>query len=105
LNKLDWTPFALSRLNEIHDYILFKEKSIEIADTLIFSIFDRTEQLKNFPESGQKELLLKEKGLDSRYLVEASYKIIYEFHPSIQSVIVTDVFHTSQYPLKIQRSS
>ena len=102
---LDWTPFALSCLDEIHDYITFKEKRPDPANKIINTIFDRVEQLKTFPESGQVEPLLKEISQDSRYLVEASYKIIYEYHPVHASVIITDVFHTSQYPVKIQRSS
>jgi len=47
---------------------------------------------------------LKEIGQDSRFLVEASYKIIYEYHPGHRAIIVTDVFHTSQNPNKIGRS-
>jgi len=103
--RLDWTPFALSCLDEIHDYIIFKEKSTELANKLVNRIFDRVDQLKDFPESGQQEPLLKESGYNGRYLVEASYKIIYEYHPLHKTVIIIDVFHTSQYPVKIRRSS
>ena len=101
---LDWTPFALSCLNEIHDHITYKEKGSDQANKLVDKIFDRVEQLKSFPESGQKEPLLIEIGQESRYLVEASYKIIYEYHPVHSLVIITDVFQTSQYPVKIKRS-
>ncbi len=103
--SLNWTPFALGCLDEIHAYITYKEKSPEQANKLIARVFDRVEQLKNFPDSGQKEPLLTDVGQDSRYLVEASYKIIYEYHPIHRLIIVTDIFHTSQYPVKIKRSS
>lgn len=101
--SLEWTPFALGCLDEIHDYITYQEKSIQPANILINRIFDRVEQPTEFPESGQKEPLLKE--LDSRYLVEGSYKIIYEYHQKSRLVVITDVFHTKQYPAKIKRTS
>jgi len=104
-NEIKWTPFALQSLNEIFDFIVFKERSTSIAQKLVTKIFERTDQLCEFPELGQLEPLLVEIGQDSRYLVEASYKIIYEYHPVKKMVIITDVFHTSQNPLKIERSS
>ncbi len=101
---IQWTPFALSCLDEIHDYISLKEKSTKPANKLIGSIFKKVDQLKKFPESGHPEPLLNAIGQDSRYLIKASYKIIYEFHSDQSVVIVTDVFHTSQNPDKIERA-
>jgi len=101
---IEWTPFALSCLDDIYEYIVFREKSADSAIKLVNRIFDKVEQLKSFPESGQSEPLL-EIGQDSRYLVEASYKIIYEYHLVHKMVIVTDVFHTRQYPGKVKRTS
>ena len=100
-----WTPFALGCLDDIYDYIVFKEKSTGPAFQLVDSIFKKVEQLKAFPESGQSEILLGEIGQDSRYLIVASYKIIYEYHPIYNLIVVTDLFHTSQNPDKIKRSS
>lgn len=102
--EIDWTPFALGCLDEIYDFVAFDRHSPDIALKLIEKIFDRTEQLKNFPESGPPEPLLKEIGQNSRYLVESSYKIIYEYHPVHKVVIVTDIFQTSQNPTKMERS-
>ncbi|MDZ7608825.1 MAG: type II toxin-antitoxin system RelE/ParE family toxin [Cyclobacteriaceae bacterium] len=96
--EVKWTPFAFLRLHEIFDYILFNEKSIDLAQQIVDRIFDRTDQLKEFPESGSPEPLLKEIGQDSRFLLEAGHKIIYEYHPVMKIVIVTDVFHTSRDP-------
>jgi plasmid stabilization system protein ParE len=108
LNKkltLKWTPFALSCLDQIYDYIAFREKSDASAFKFVNKIFERVDQLIDFPESGQAEPLLAEIGRDSRYLVIASYKIIYEYLPVQDTVIITDIFHTSQYPEKVKRSS
>lgn len=99
--EVKWTPFAFQQLDEIFDYILFKEKSIDLAQQVVDRIFDRTDQLKEFPESGSPEPLLKEIRQDSRYLLEASHKIIYEYQPVMEIVIVTDVFHTSKDPSNI----
>ena len=103
--EVKWTPFAFKLLDEIFDYILFKEKSIDLAQQVVNRIFDRTDQLKEFPESGIPEPMLTEIGQGSRFLLEASHKIIYEYHPVMEVVIVTDVFHTSQDPGKTGRSS
>ncbi len=103
--EINWTPFALQQLGNIFDHIFFKEKNIDLAQNVVDRIFNRTDQLKEFPESGSPEPLLNEIGQDSRFLLEASHKIIYEYHPVIEVVIVTDVFHTSQNPKKTRRSS
>lgn len=99
--EVKWTPFAFQRLDEIFDYILFKEKSIDLAQQVVDRIFDRTDQLKEYPKSGSPEPLLIEIGQESRYLLEASHKIIYEYHPVLEVVIITDSFHTSRDPLDI----
>ncbi len=102
--SIQWTPFALSCLDEIYDYVAYKEKSNDPAFKLVNTIFEKVDQLKTFPESGQTEPLLKAIGQDSRYLIVASYKIIYEYHPIHKTVIVTDIFHTRQQPGKITRT-
>jgi plasmid stabilization system protein ParE len=50
----------------------------------------------DFPESGQIEKRLSKLNQNSRYLVESSYKIIYQFQEG--KVIITDVFHVKQNP-------
>lgn len=96
--KIKWTPFALHCLNEIHDYVLFREQDIDLADKLIEGIFSKLDQLEIEP-------LLNEIGQTSRYLIKFNYKIIYEFDQQTSSVIVTDGFHTRQDPGKLERSS
>lgn len=102
--KIKWTPFALHCLNEIHDYVLFREQDIDLADKLIEGIFSKLDQLESAPESGQIEPLLNEIGQTSRYLIKFNYKIIYEFDQQSSSVIVTDGFNTRQDPGKLERS-
>ena len=99
--KVHWTPFALSRLDEIYDYILKESKSHSIAVKFTKKVFEKTDRLVSFPESGQVEELLKAIGQKSRYLVVNSYKVIYEYHPHELTVIITDVFHAKQNPKKL----
>lgn len=97
--KISWTPFASRCLDEIFTYVKNRERSESPALKLILRLTERVDQLEKYPESGSPEELLKAIGQDSRYLVEASYKIIYQVKGN--EIIVTDVFHTSQDPLKI----
>lgn len=55
---VNWTPTALKRLDEIYEYIAFNSKSVDPAIRVTDAIFDRTDQLKSFPELGAKEPLL-----------------------------------------------
>ncbi|PIY03293.1 MAG: type II toxin-antitoxin system RelE/ParE family toxin [Bacteroidetes bacterium CG_4_10_14_3_um_filter_31_20] len=99
--KIFWTPFALSRIDEIFDYIADQARSAAPANKLVSRIMKRTDQLIRFPESGQKEMLLQEIGQNSRYLLIGNYKIIYEYHKNENIIIITDVFHTRQNPKKL----
>jgi toxin ParE1/3/4 len=101
--KLYWTPFALKCLDEIKEHIIQETYSEKIADKYINKLIDRVELLQNFPESGQQEELLKHLKQNSRYLVEGSYKIIYQYENT--KIIITDVFHVKQNPVKIVKRS
>jgi hypothetical protein len=59
------------------------------------------DQLQTQPESGQMEELLEHLNQNSRYLVEGNYKIIYQYSEGV--VIITDVFHVKQNPVKIKK--
>jgi toxin ParE1/3/4 len=72
-----WTPFALRCLDEIHYFISEEAGSVHPADKFVEKIFTRTNQLVLFPESGQQEMFLIDRGVRSRYLVEGNYKIVY----------------------------
>lgn len=51
--KIIWSVDALDQLEDIHFYILFESKSINIADKVINKIFESTEILKSKPERRQ----------------------------------------------------
>jgi plasmid stabilization system protein ParE len=72
-----WTPFALRCLADIRSYIEAESGSTSPADKFIERIFERIDQLRNHPHSGQSEQVLVSRGIEARYLVESSYKIVY----------------------------
>ncbi len=96
-----WTPFALKALNEVADYIEKESKSKNIAYKYINKLINRVDQLEDFSESGVKEPLLEHLNTNSRFLVEGSYKIIYQYQN--HQIIITDVFHVKQNPIKITK--
>jgi len=102
--KLFWTPFASRCLDEIKSYIKRETQSEIIANKQISRLIERAEQLTQFPESGQQEELLKNLKQNSRYLLYYDYKIIYQYHHD-NKIIITDVFHVKQNPVKISRNS
>jgi toxin ParE1/3/4 len=99
--ELCWTPFALSGLEDIKKYITQETQSETIAVKYINKLINRVEQLEIFPDSGVKESLLKHLKQNSRYIIEGNYKIIYQYKDD--KVIITDVFHTKQTPIKITK--
>jgi plasmid stabilization system protein ParE len=94
-----WTPFALKALDQIYNYIKTETYSESIANKYVLKLINRVEQLIEFPNSGQEEILLKSLLQNSRYLVEGNYKIIYQFQDN--KIIITDVFHIKQNPKKL----
>ena len=94
------TKFALTRIEEIYDYIFTESGSHRVAYKMIDRILSRSEMLALHPKSGQIEPLLNTSDQQSRYLVEGSYKIIYQHH--LDKIIITDIFHCSQDPEKMK---
>ena len=100
-NKLFWTPFALRALDEIAGYIEKESNSKNIAEKYINKLVSRVDQLEYFSESGVKEPLLEHLNLNSRFLIEGNYKIIYQYNN--HQIIITDLFHVKQNPIKITK--
>ena len=100
-NKIFWTPFALKALGEIVDYIEKESKSKNIAEKYLHKLICRVDQLEDFSESGVIEPLLEYLNLNSRFLIEGNYKIIYQYQN--HQIIITDVFHVKQNPIKITK--
>jgi plasmid stabilization system protein ParE len=48
--KIIWSNNALKQLENIHFYIFFESKSIDLADKVINTIFESAEILKRQPE-------------------------------------------------------
>lgn len=96
--KIIWTDFASGMLSEIYQY--YKEKAgYTVSEKIKSEIFTATKQLKKHPILGQIEINLEKLNENHRYLVVGNYKIIYKEIP--EGVLITDVFHTRQDPVKI----
>ena len=100
--KIYWTVFAERSLESIENYITIESGSDNLARKYIGKLLARVDQLEFFPESGTKEPLLRDNQPVVRYLVEGNYKIIYQYDG--KTVIITDIFHVKQNPVKIKRS-
>ena len=98
-HEIVWTAFAVSCLDEIHEFIFQESYSEKIANRLVSKLIRKIDQVALLPKSGTIEPLLKHTNQGSRYLLEGNYKIIYQFTDEI--IIVTDVFHTKQNPNKM----
>ncbi len=71
---------------------------VEQADPIISGLVARTRQLEQFPLSGAVQLTAS--GVEYRYLVYKSYKIIYRYEQDI--VTIRAVFDTRQDPGKLR---
>ena len=103
VNKVIWSEFAESQLDEIFDHFE-KKASIRVAKKLMNDIINEPNRLIKSPLIGQKEELLKERKTNYRYLVFKSYKIIYSVDEEKGFIKIADVFDTHQYPPKIKRT-
>ena len=101
--KIHWTDFAKKELQNIFEY--YKEKgSIKIATNLAENIVKETLKLSSQPKIGAKEISLKEREQEFRYLIYKNYKIIYWIHKVKNRIDISDVFDTRQNPIKLKRN-
>ena len=99
--KIYWTEFSKYELQKIFSY--YKENaSLRVAKSLISGITKKVLILKNQPNIGQKEELLKDRKQEFRYLVYKNYKIIYWINHEKNWIEITDVFDTRQNPIKMK---
>lgn len=71
--KIVWSPLSINRINEIADFI--SEDSPEAARKWIDDLFNKVEQIEEFPFSGR---LVPETGRnDIREILFGNYRIIY----------------------------
>ena len=101
--KIHWTDFAKKELHNIFEY--YKEKaSLRVATNLTKNIVKQTLKLSGQPKMGVKELSLKERKEEFRYLVYKNYKIIYWNNKSKNRIDISDVFDSRQNPIKLKRN-
>ena len=96
--EIIWTKLAANQLERAVKYIQ-KEQGTFYAQLVLNKVLDKVLRLETHPKIGQVEPLLKHKKSEYRYLVVWSYKVIYRV--SVNKVVVSRVFHTSQKPSKI----
>jgi len=95
-----WTHVAADKLDDIFNYYKLKA-SLNIAQNLVNGIVDLTIDLDKNPQIGQKELLLKDRLQEFRYLIYKNYKIIYWINENKQRIEIVNIFDCRQNPDKI----
>jgi len=94
-----WDKKAKENLDCIYSYIAKDSK--EAARYVKKELVKLANGLSDFPEKYSKEDLLGDELENYRSVAKWSYKIIYEITDDY--LIIVDIFHTSQSPLKIIR--
>lgn len=96
--EIVWTDFAIENLKNIFEY--YKEKSNKkVAYKILNQIYNTSNYLKKFPNSGQIEISLERLNQNYRFIVSGKYKIIYKV--SDLKIIILDVFDSRQHPSKM----
>ena len=75
-----------------------------MAKQIIANLVSATDSLKDNPNLGQVEELLKSRNEIYRYLVCKNYKIIYSVDQDLKLIKIADVFDTRQNPVKVIRN-
>ena len=94
--KIIWSFDALQQLEDIHFYILFESKSIQIADKVIDTIFESTQILKTKPEI--YKLDSKKKNNDGTFRVYFVYDYMISYQITTNCIQILRVRHTSRKP-------
>jgi len=97
--KVIWSKRAIKGLTKIFEYYS-QEASLSVAQKLVKALVDSTIQLKQFPQSGSEEQLLKGNQKEYRYIIIGNYKILYYLKPN--QIIISNVFDCRQNPTKIK---
>ena len=98
-----WTDFSKNELHKI--FIYYRDRaSLQIAKKLILGLTQEVLILRNNPDIGQREPLLKRRKHGFRYIVYKSYKVIYWVNQHKNRIEIVDVFDTRQNPIKMERA-
>ncbi|MEL1241337.1 type II toxin-antitoxin system RelE/ParE family toxin [Flavobacterium flavipallidum] len=94
--KIIWSSDALQQLEDIHFYILFESKSIQIADKVIDKIFESTQILKTKPEIYKLDSKKNNNAGTFRVCFVYDYMISYQI--TADCIQILRVRHTSRKP-------
>ena len=97
-----WTQIAEDKLDDIFYYYKLKA-SLKVAQNLVNGIVDTTIDLNKNPQIGQREILLKDRFQEFRYLIYKNYKIIYWINENKNRIEIVNVFDTRQNPDKLEK--
>lgn len=93
-----WDRLAKDNLDQIFDFIA--EDSVTAARNVKKELIKLAHSLNDFPEKFSSEPYLEDEPGNYWSVSKWSYKIIYEV--TEECIIIIDVFHTSQHPLKMK---
>lgn len=96
--EIIWTSDALEQLEDIHFYILFESRSIQIADKVIDTIFDSTKILKTNPEIYKPDS--KKKNNDGSFRTYFVYDYMISYQITADYIHILRVRHTARKPKK-----
>ncbi len=94
--KIIWSSNSLEQLEDIHFYILFESKSIQIADKVIDAIFNSTEILKT--KSEIYKLDSKKNNNDGSFRIYFIYDYMISYQITPDYIQILRVRHTSRKP-------
>ncbi len=87
---IEFHPIAKEDIKELYDYI--SRYSLKYADSFIEGLFDRIEDLKNFPEIGNKY----PENENYRQLIYQNYRVLYKYNKEDDQIIIMIVIHCSR---------
>lgn len=91
--KIIWSPLAVSRLEEIFNYISYD--NIAAAEKLVETIFNKVDTLANHPERGRRVPEVRRNEI--REIFEKEYRIIYRIEKSRISILTIRNFKQILY--------
>jgi plasmid stabilization system protein ParE len=94
--KIIWSRDALEQLEDIHFYIFFESKSIQIADKVINAIFESTKILKIQPAIYELDSQKNNNNGSFRSYHVYNYTISYQ--TTLETVLILRVRHNSRKP-------
>jgi len=98
-----FTDTAKSDLRELAFYLADVSKDKELAVRFVKKLQEKTNILKDFPESGAipKDRILKSNGY--RYLVHDDYLIFYHYDKSGNTVYVLAIFNSKRDYMRVMK--